>query len=149
MSASGDPRGGAPQNPKRPTPPPTSMLKRSGPGILVGGLAIGLTYAYYATRAPGKPGAPSVNPLRTPGVKNIENAYSNAGATTTHTPAYGGTKMGDRGSVHLKEGSASGLRHGDGPGITDEAVGADQRSGQPNKIGKAWNNMQHGNEGGK
>jgi hypothetical protein len=32
------------------------MLKRSGPGILVGGLALGLTYAYYATRAPGKPG---------------------------------------------------------------------------------------------
>ena len=39
-------------------------------------------------------GAPAVNLLRTPGVKNIENAYSNAGATTTHTPAYGGTRMG-------------------------------------------------------
>jgi hypothetical protein len=69
--------------------------------------------------------------------------------------------------VHLKEGSASGLRHGDGPGINDEAIGADQRSGQPNKIGKAWNDMQyaffiheevkivanlcrrHGNEGGR
>jgi hypothetical protein len=64
MSANPSPTGGAPKNPKKPTPPPTSMLRRSGPGIMLGGLAIGLTYAYFATRAPGKPGMRASLPAR-------------------------------------------------------------------------------------
>ena len=48
---------------------------------------------------------------------------------------------GDKGSVHLKEGSASGSGYGNGPGMKDEGMGADQRSVQPNKIGKAFNDM--------
>lgn len=52
-----------------------------------------------------------------------------------------GSSSGDRGSVHLKEGAASGTGHGDGPGIKNEGMGEDQRPVQPNKIGKAFNDM--------
>ena len=58
------------------------------------GLQVGKCLYYMALLTQLMLGAPSVNPLRTPGVKNIEDAYSNGGATTTHTPAYGGTKLG-------------------------------------------------------
>ena len=54
-----------------------------------------------------------------------------------------GSQSGDRGSVHLKEGSASGTGHGDGPGIKNEGMGEDQRPVQPNNIGKAFNDMKY------
>ena len=43
--------------------------------------------------------------------------------------------------MHLKEGSASGTGHGDGPGIKNEGMGEEQRAGRPNGIGRAWNDM--------
>lgn len=85
-----------------------------------------------------------MNPLRTPGVQNIEKAYSNGGGTATHQPAYGGTKLGDN-SQHLREGGASGRKEG----FKDDGIGEEQRPVQPNATGKMFNDMKYGSEKGK
>jgi hypothetical protein len=63
-----------------PSHAPKSLLRRTGPTILVSFTAVGLLYSYLVT---------SKAPLRTPGVRNIERAYSAGGGTSTHTPAHG------------------------------------------------------------
>ena len=123
-----------------------SGLRAFGPQILLGGLLIGCTYAYYATRAPQPKGTPnSPNPFKTPGVKNVENAYANGGATTTHTPAYGGSTMGSKGADGLRAGGASGLKEG----MNSEHIGEEQRPVQPGPIGEKFHEMKYGSSTGK
>ncbi len=108
MSSSNSPPN--PGQPKRPpNAPPSSALRRAAPGLLAGGTALTLLWAYFSVRSVSAP-----NLLRTPGVKKIERAYRGAGATGTHTPAYGGTIQGKRDDESFR-GDAQGTLHQPGP----------------------------------
>ena len=122
---------------KRPT-----ALSRYGPRILASGTAIGLIYAYYATKPPAATGTPNTpNPLRTPGVKNIEGAYQKGGATSTHTKGYGGTPLGQKTDVPRQGGNyGSGKENG----FDEEHLGSEQRP-TVSKVGEKWNEMKYGN----
>lgn len=138
------------------------------PALLAGGTAATIFWAYFSARP-----APAPNPFRTPGVKNIEASYRGAGATGTHTPAYGGTKQGDRSSDTFrgedegtadvdgtgatqmksngkKEYNVSGPNETkDGPkGMASRDIGQAQRPprGQSTPVGKMYNRAQYGNE---
>ena len=145
--------GPAPPNPgagaskiKGPKPPVPSQLARFGPSILLGGVAIGVAYAFFATRAPRPQGAPqSTNLLRTPGVANVENAYANGGGTTTHQPAYGGSTQGSKGADGLRQGGATGVKDG----MDSEHIGEQQRPVQPTVIGEKFNELKYGSKSGK
>jgi hypothetical protein len=145
--------GPAPPNPgssapkrKGPKPPATSQLARLGPQILLGGVAIGAAYAFFATRAPAPQGSSQgFNPLRTPGVKNVEKAYANGGGTTTYQPAYGGSTQGSKGADGLRPGGATGLKDGMG----SEHIGELQRPVQPGIIGEKFHEMTYGSKSGK
>lgn len=143
--------GPAPPNPGTPRKAPGSgistptALARYGPRILLGGVALGAAYTFFATRAPGPPGTPGAKPFSTSGVKNIESAYTNAGATSTHTKAYGGTQQGDKKDENLKEGGGTGHPKG----FEQDNIGEEQRPVQPNKVGKAFNDMKYGSEKSK
>ena len=119
------------------TPSP-STIRRLGPGLAGVAAVLGATYIFYSTRAPHMPGPP--NPFKTPGVGNIEKAYSNGGATKTHTPAYGGTVQGkreDESRVGGVEGKMGGPNH--------EDVGEQQRPDQATRgAGEKWNEMKYG-----
>jgi len=142
--------GPAPANPgtpktKGPKPPVSSRLARFGPQLLLAGVAIGAAYAYSSTRAPKPPGTqPSFNPLRTPGVANVENAYANGGGTTTHQPAYGGSTQGSKGAEGLRQGGASGLSNG----TKSPGLGEEQRPTQSGVVGEKWKEMQSGSKSG-
>jgi hypothetical protein len=116
------------------------MLARYGPRLLLGSLAIGVTYAYFVTRPPKPQGTPAINPMRTPGVKNIEGAYQSGGATATHTKAYGGTVQGEKDDLRR-----AGM-HGTGQpqGMGEEGIGDDQRPGAANKVGEKFKDMKYG-----
>lgn len=155
MSASNAPANpGTPKAPKSspatdlPRKPGSSSARFVGP-VAVGALALGVVYTYYTYRAPKVPGSVSANPLRTPGVRNIENAYANGGATRTHTPAYGGTTQGSKGTrdqgAALREGGASGSQLP--KNFDTEGVGEDQRSSE--KGLKIWNDYKYGNDKSK
>lgn len=133
---------GSPNQPgKGPVNP--NNLGRYGPRILLGGLALGITYTWFVTRAPKPEGTPMPNPLRTVGVQNIEGAYQSGGATSTHTKAYGGTPQGQKEDVG---------RMGDGQFGTNkekgldsqEGLGDDQRPGSTNKVGEKFKDMKYG-----
>lgn len=160
--------GNSPPNPGQPRrsptgPPTTSTLRRLGPTLAFSGAAMTGLYLYFSTRS-----APAPNPFRTPGVKNIEKAYRGAGATATHTPAYGGTIMGQRDSDNFR-GDANGALGREGPpqaksagrrefgvsgpnGKEEEGKGSDvgevQRPGSQQSVGpgKMWNKMKYGTE---
>ena len=142
--------GNAPPNPgsprHNPNIPKPSNLRKFGPGILVGGTLIGVLYAYQVSRPPtvaGKPLPP--NPLKTPGVKNIEGAYQSGGATSTHTKAYGGTTLGKKDDIQ-REGQSGTAKE---KGFEEDHLGHDQRADQPIGIGKAWEEMKYGDKKGK
>lgn len=160
MSASNSPRnpGQTPRPPKNPAAPTT--LRRVTPALLAGGATLAAVYAYYSNRPAAAP-----NPMRTPGVKNIEASFRGGGATGTHTPAYGGTVQGQRDSETFrgdaqgttrKEGAeqvqSAGKRDFDatGPngGKGEADIGEAQRpaSMQATGPGKMWNKMKFGNE---
>jgi hypothetical protein len=63
-----------------PSQPPKSLLRRTGLTILISFTAVGVLYTYLASTR---------QPLRTPGVANIERAYSAGGGTASHTPSHG------------------------------------------------------------
>lgn len=111
-----------------------TLLRRYGARILFGGLSIGIAYAYFGV------GSRAPNPLRTPGVQNIERAYRSGGATSTHTKAYGGTVQGQKESDELRPGGATGKESG----FQFEGIGTDQKSDQPGKAGQLFNEMKHG-----
>lgn len=102
----------------------------------VGGLAAVGTYLYLA-----KPPAPrdeSPVTFKTQGVSNIEKAYTNAGATPTHTKAYGGTPLGNKDDVALKEGGGTGTPSKKNPHEKD-GHGSDQRpSGHSTLVEEAF-----------
>ena len=131
---------------KGPKPPAISQLSRLGPQILLGGLAVGCAYAFYTTRAPTAKGSENTfNPLRTQGVKNVENAYANGGGTKTHMPAYGGSTQGSRGADGLRQGGGTGLRDG----MNTEHIGEEQRPVQPSVVGEKFHEMKYGSKSGK
>ncbi|ERF77184.1 hypothetical protein EPUS_06464 [Endocarpon pusillum Z07020] len=168
MSASPSPPN--PGQPKRTpnAPPPPSVLRRATPGLLAGGAALTLAWVYFRA-SPN----PAPNPLHTPGVSNIEKAYRGAGATGTHTPAYGGTEQGERNSEAFR-GDAEGTQKKDGPpeaksagkrefkvsgpndskdgprgeGSGSNDIGEVQRppGSQAMGAGKLWNRAKYGNE---
>lgn len=114
-------------------------------------LTLGGTYLYLA-----KPPAPREEfpvTFSTTGVNNIEKAYTNAGATPSHTPAYGGTTMGKKEDVALKEeGSGTGSRAKNMQSAhNQEGVGSDQRpaSAAPTKIEEAFNQTNIGSTKGE
>lgn len=146
MSAGPSP-GSSPAPPRKgPKPPATSQLARFGPQLLLGGLAIGGAYAFFSTRAPAaKGGDNTFNPLRTPGVKNVENAYANGGGTKTHMPAYGGSTQGSRGADGLRQGGGTGLKDG----MNTDSIGEEQRPVQPGIVGEKFHEMKYGSKGGK
>ncbi|KAL2418099.1 hypothetical protein ABEF95_000329 [Exophiala dermatitidis] len=144
MSAGGP--GDAPPNPGTPkrsggAPRPSGPFGRR---LILGGLALGLIYAVWPKRAPQPGGTPS-NPFKTQGVQNVENAYENAGATATHTKAYGGTVQGKKESGSYRETVGT-----DKPkGYSQEGIGYDQRPQQPTKVGEVWNEFTYGSSKGK
>lgn len=75
------------------------------------------------TRPQVQKAPPTTNPPRTPGVRNVEQAYANGGGTTTHQPAYGGSTQGNRGADGLRQGAATGLNDG----MNSEHIGEEQR----------------------
>jgi hypothetical protein len=72
------------------TPQTRNFLSRHASKLAVGGLGIAGYYIYTVNQPPKPKGHYETNPMRTPGVQNIETAYQRAGATSTHTKAYGG-----------------------------------------------------------
>lgn len=77
------------------SPQARNFLSRHASKLAVGGLGLVGYYAYTAAKPPKPAGHTEANPLRTPGVKNIESAYQRGGATSTHTKAYGGELTAD------------------------------------------------------
>lgn len=96
------------------------------PGLWATGILLaGAAYAYIS-----RPPAPRDDPvisMRTTGVQNIEKAYTNAGATPTHTKAYGGTKQGSNEDVALREGGGTGGKKYGSP-MDKEGLGGDQKA---------------------
>lgn len=129
--------GGLPNSPPQAKAP--TNLARYGPRLLLGSIAIGVTYAYLVTRPPKPQGTPSMNPMRTPGVQNIEGAYQSGGATATHTKAYGGTVQGQKDDLRR---AATGTGKQDGVG--EAHIGDDQRPGITNKVGEKFKDMKYG-----
>lgn len=142
--------GPAPPNPHAPKKPPNPapFLQRVRPSYVVTAIALlGTAYLYF-----NKPASPRDNPIMnisTPGMKNIEKAYTNAGATPTHTPAYGGTKQGD-GSVHIREGGANTGTGADGASpFKQDGVGDDQRPATQTKGGQIFDQSMTGSHKGE
>ncbi len=127
-----------------PTPRPSSG-PRFGRGILLAGLALGVVYAVFPSRPPQPAGSPGSTLFKTTGVQNVENAYANGGATTTHTKAYGGTVQGTKGKSGLREGAATDKSGG----FEQEGMGEEQRSNNPTKLGEAFNEFKYGSSKGK
>lgn len=115
-----------------------------GRRLIIGGVALGVLYAVWPKRPPQPGGTPS-NAFKTPGVQNIEKAYENAGATATHTKAYGGTIQGNKESGSFREGGSTGAPKG----YDQEGIGEDQRPNVPTKIGESWNEFKYGSPNGK
>lgn len=127
------PNPGSPKtNPHRPNP---SMFARY-PGRFATGAVLAVAAYFYIARPPAPSDEPLVT-LRTPGVQNIEGAYSNAGATPTHTKAYGGTEQGKKDAVALREqGGTGGARLGSP--MDKEGMGYDQRAQTQTKVEEAF-----------
>jgi len=85
--------------------------------------------------------------MRTTGVQNIEKAYTNAGATPTHTKAYGGTQQGDKESVHLKEGGGTGASTKVSP-FEKPGMGDEQRPQPASKGGEIFDQTMTGSHKG-
>lgn len=142
--------GPAPSNPGTPkvnskAPNPSMAARR--PGLIAAGVALGAgAIAYFMF--PATPRSEPAASFRTTGVQNIEKAYTNAGATSTHTKAYGGTKMGDKENEGLKEGGASGHKEFD-PMKQKEGLGDDQRPWIPSKAGEIFDKTMTGSSKGK
>ncbi|KAF7893097.1 uncharacterized protein EAF02_000635 [Botrytis sinoallii] len=79
--------------------------------------------------------------FKTPGVQNIEAAYSRAGASNNHTPGYASTL----GSQSQKPGSE--MAQGVGSEKFSEGI-SDQRV-EPSAVGKLFNNLINGTDKSK
>ncbi|EXJ96120.1 hypothetical protein A1O1_01246 [Capronia coronata CBS 617.96] len=144
MSAGGP--GDAPPNPSqgRHKPGVPRGSGSLGRRLALGGLTLGLVYAVWPKSSPQPGGTPS-NAFKTQGVRNVENAYENAGATATGTKAYGGTIQGKKESGAYREGGST----GNPKGYDQEGIGEDQRPSSPTKIGESFNEFKYGSPKGK
>ncbi|TEY73336.1 hypothetical protein BOTCAL_0079g00010 [Botryotinia calthae] len=79
--------------------------------------------------------------FKTPGVQNIESAYSRAGAGNNHTPGYASTL----GSQSQKPGS-EGVQ---GVGSEKFREGISDQRGEPSALGKVFNNLINGTDQSK
>lgn len=68
-----------------------NFLSRHASKLALGCVGVAGYYIYSSNAVPKPKGHKETNPMSTPGVKNVEGAYQRAGATSTHTKAYGGT----------------------------------------------------------
>ncbi|KAK2628194.1 hypothetical protein QTJ16_002840 [Diplocarpon rosae] len=73
--------------------------------------------------------------FKTPGVKNIEAAYTRAGASSNHTPG-AASRLGSQDQVGASEHA--------GRGSTKASEGTSDPRQEPSFIGKAFNNMLNG-----
>jgi hypothetical protein len=76
-----------------------SFLSRHASKLAVGAVGVGGYLLYTSVQPPKPAGHFESNPLRTPGVQNIESAYQRGGATSTHTKAYGGKQRQGRSNL--------------------------------------------------
>ena len=138
--------GPAPPNPGHPKKPIGAKSAGAGFGrrVALGGLAAALVYSLLPARSPKPAGSP-VDTFKTPGVRNIENAYSNGGATPTHTKGYGGSIQGQKSGGTLRENHGTNRPNG----FNDPDIGADQRPDRPTKIEEAFNQVNYGSSKGK
>lgn len=76
-----------------------------------------------------------VSSVKTPGVSNIEKAYSRAGASNHHTPG-SASKLGSQ--------DQNGASEAQGVGSAKFADGISDQRQEPSSIGKVFNNMING-----
>lgn len=138
--------GPAPPNPGAPKKPVGSPSAASGFGrrFALGGIAVAVVYALLPARSPKPLGSP-VDAIKPPGVKNIERAYTNGGATPTHTPAYGGTVQGKGLDGQTREISGTNRP----AGFNHPGFGSEQHKEQPTKAEEVFNEIQYGSSTGK
>lgn len=125
------------------SPQTRNALGRHSSKIALGVLGLAGVYLYTSRRPPQPTGTPSANPMRTPGVQNIEGAFQKGGATATHVKAYGGTTQGQKDDV-MREGNSGTARE---KGFKDErGMGDEQRSegSAKGKVGEKWDEMKYG-----
>ncbi|ATZ46353.1 hypothetical protein BCIN_01g09640 [Botrytis cinerea B05.10] len=79
--------------------------------------------------------------LKTPGVQNIESAYSRAGAGNHHTPGYAST-LGSQSQKPGSEGVQGVGSEKFKEGISDQRV-------EPSVVGKVFNNLINGTDQSK
>ncbi|OAL34444.1 hypothetical protein AYO20_06287 [Fonsecaea nubica] len=115
-----------------------------GRRVALGGVVVGAVLYFWPQTSPAVPGAP-VTTFKTTSVQNIEKAYANGGATSTHTKAYGGTVQGQKQDAPMREGSAT----SNPKGYQQEGIGGDQRPNDPMMPEKLWNKTMHGTEKGR
>jgi len=144
MSGNAPANPGAPKrNPKAPNP---SIFAKRG-GLIATTAALGITAFLYLNYSPTPRDTPAVS-MRTTGVQNIEKAYTNSGATPTHTKAYGGTQQGDKNSVHLKEGGGTGESTKLSP-FEKGGMGDEQRPKPASKAGEIFDQTMLGSHKGE
>jgi len=85
--------------------------------------------------------------MKTPGINNIEKAYTNSGATPTHTKAYGGTTQGDKNSVYIREGGGTGADKKNSP-FDKPGMGDEQRPSPASKPGEIFDQTMTGSHKG-
>lgn len=114
--------------------------------IAAAGLVFGAAVYLWPKASPGIPGAPSpTSALKTTGVENVEKAYTRAGATATHTKAYGGTIQGQAQDGALREGGSTNKPNA----FEQEGMGEDQRGSAQSPPERAWKKTMYGSEKGK
>lgn len=134
--------GPAPPNPNAPRKNPGAIASRPNiflryPGrFATGAILLGTAYLYNQYAA--TPRESSAISLRTTGVQNIEKAYTNAGATPTHTKAYGGTTQGDSTGAAVREGGGTGVVKDGGSPFHRDGTGDDQRPKAATKAGEIF-----------
>lgn len=116
------------------------------PGRFATAAALGIGAYLYLNYAATPRDNPAIS-LKTPGVGNIEKAYTNAGATPTHTKAYGGTHQGDKSSVYIREGGGTGETTKVSP-FEKEGMGDEQRPRPATKGGEIFDQTMLGSHKG-
>lgn len=117
------------------------------PGRFATGAALGVTAYLYLNYAATPRDNPSMS-MKTTGVSNVEKAYTNAGATPTHTKAYGGTHQGDKNSVYIREGGGTGETKKLSP-FDKEGMGDEQRPRPASKGGEIFDQTMLGSHKGE
>ncbi|KAI9810580.1 MAG: hypothetical protein M1826_003502 [Phylliscum demangeonii] len=130
------------------SPPDPTANPNASSHIFSSGSTSTSTAAAAATTASGAIVHALSSMLRTPGVANIEAAYTRGGGTATGLPALGTTRTtgGDQGQGQVVPRK----------GVESQAVGSESFEGsiadqkpEPGVLAKAFNTMTYGSTGGK